>query len=135
MKKLLLVLLFSLYCFGGNIDLTTYLKNKDYLNSIIVFNSFISGNLETIAGSNLITISLINVNGEKVEFKILKEQSMIITDCDFTIRKYNNNFSSNIDNDCNKYFTKNAQEQYMLDTLKSVESKINFIYNKGEVKE
>lgn len=134
MKKLLLVLLFSLYCFGGNIDLNTYLKNKDYLNSIIEFDSYVSGNLETIAGSNLITVLLKNINGEMVEFKILKEQTLIITDCDFKIKKNSNGFSYNIDNDCNKYFTKNAQEQYMLDILKSVESKLNFIYNKGEIK-
>lgn len=131
MKKVFLILLLSIFCLGD--DLNDYLKSKPYLNSLTQFDSFVTGNTESIIGSNLITISLVNKNREKVSFKILKDQPIIITDCDFKIFKKGENFSFSIDSDCNSFLSPTAQNKYVLDIIKSSEQKINFIYNKGDL--
>ena len=86
MKKLLMILMISIACFGNN-DLNQYLKSKEHLNAIKEIDTFVTSNRESTIGYNVISITIINKENQLVEFKVLKEVPLIITTCDFKLEK------------------------------------------------
>ena len=131
MKKILLILFFISSIFAEENQLNNYLNSKDYLKSITTFDTYITSNMESTIGYNVIKIYLKNKDNKLVHFKILKEVPLIITICDFEVWKDNNIFKEKINEDCNDILSKQAQQKHILETIMSIENKIEYIYNKG----
>ena len=81
-----MILMISIACFGNN-DLNQYLKSKEHLNAIKEIDTFVTSNRESTIGYNVISITIINKENQLVEFKVLKEDPLIITTCDFKSEK------------------------------------------------
>lgn len=132
MKKLLMILIISIACFGNN-DLNQYLKSKEHLNSIKEIDTFVTSNRESTIGYNVISITIINKENQLVEFKVLKEVPLIITTCDFKLEKNKeNNFSYSFNNDCYKILSVTAQKKHVFEIIDSIENQLEFIYKKGD---
>jgi hypothetical protein len=131
MKKLLILLAFISSIFAEeNININFF--DTKHLNSIIELRTFISSNQESTIGSNVISVYLKNKEDQKVSFKILKEIPLIITICDFKILKDKDFFEVKIDEKCNDILSKKAQKKHILETIRSIEKQIEFVYNKGD---
>lgn len=132
MKKLFLILIISISCFGNN-DLNQYLKSKEHLNAIKEIDTFVTANRESAIGYNVISITIINKENQLVKFKVLKEVPLIITTCDFTLEKNKeNNFSYSFDNDCYQILSVAAQKKHVFEIIDSIENQLEFIYQKGD---
>lgn len=132
-KYLFLSLFFITNLFSEENELNKYMNSNDHLKSVNYIGTYVSASSESTIGSNNISLNLTNKEGENVSFPVLKDQPIIITDCDFKIKKERTYFYSRMNSDCDKILSKEAQKKYIFDILYSLENKIKYIYNKGDV--
>lgn len=132
MKSIIVCLFLSIFCFAET-ELDTVMNSKEGLKNIVSLETYVTSSSEGTVGSNKLTISLINKSSDNITFYILLDQPVILTNCDFVVKKEKNNFVLRMDSDCSKYLSLSGQKKYVTDIINRIEKRVEYVYNKGDI--